>query len=123
MNIVRGPHQEFTDQDFRNIQKLAGVASEDVENLQRHIREDPRTIIDEAEPVIEPAKSDDTLSSLSAEDVAAQYETAVKALEDMGLAVQKRIEQLDHALRECHKDMRLLIEVAHVIRDKKVQIP
>jgi DNA repair ATPase RecN len=116
-------NKEFTDKDFSSLQKLANVATDNVKSLQQEVRDNPRTIINEAEPVVEPANQQDNVGRLSMEDVQAQYEAATKSVEEMGQAVQDRFRRLDHALRECEKDMRLLAEVAQVIRDKKVQIP
>ncbi len=112
-------NKEFTEKDFSSLQKLANVSTENVENLQREIQDNPRTIIDEDPPVVEPAQaSDNEIGRLSAEAVQSQYEAAAKAVEDMGLAVQDRIKKLENALRECDRDMKLLGEVAHTIRDK-----
>jgi hypothetical protein len=116
-------NQEFTDKDFSSLQKLANVSTENVRNLQQQVRDNPRTIIDEDPPTIEPAKPQDDVGRLSPEEVEAQYAVATEALDGMSKAVVDRIRRLEHALRECDKDMRLLAEVAQVIRDKKVQIP
>jgi predicted ribosome quality control (RQC) complex YloA/Tae2 family protein len=111
-------NKEFTDKDFSSLQKLANVATEDVKSLQQEIRDNPRTIIDEDPPTVEPATQSNDIGRLSAEAVQSQYEAAAKAVEDMGLAVQDRIKKLENALRECDRDMKLLGEVAHTIRDK-----
>jgi hypothetical protein len=116
-------NREFTDKDFSSLQKLASVSAENVRNLQQEVRDNPRTIIDEDPPEIEPANPQDDVVRMSAEVVEEQYSIAVKTLDEMSKAVCDRIHRLDHALRECHKDMKLLAEVAQVIRDKKVQIP
>jgi SMC interacting uncharacterized protein involved in chromosome segregation len=82
----------------------------------------PPSIVDSPQPVIEPANQPiaepNEIGRLSAEAVQSQYEAAAKAVEDMGLAVQDRIKKLENALRECDRDMKLLGEVAHTIRDK-----
>jgi hypothetical protein len=123
-NIMDKPlkfREPLAEEDILNIRRLAALSEENVGNLEQEIRENPRTIIDEPEPVIEPAKQAkqaNDIGRLSANAVQAQYEVTVKAVDDMGLAVQDRIRKLEHDLKELHKDMTLLAEVAATIRNK-----
>ena len=58
------------------------------------------------------------LGKMSGEAIMAQYEAAATAVEDMGNEVKERIAQLEAAMEECHKDMRLITEAAVFIREK-----
>jgi len=71
------------------------------------------------------AKSDDSqatrmhdLGRMTAEAVMTQYESAAKAVEEMGQSVKDRVHKLEAAMIECDKDMKLIEEAAKAIREK-----
>jgi len=109
--------EQLASEDIENIRKLAASYEEPLPD-DAFPTYNPRTIIDEDPPVVDPATEPNEIGRLSAEAVQSQYEAAAKSVEDMGLAVQDRIKKLENALRECDRDMKLLGEVAHTIRDK-----
>jgi len=70
-------------------------------------------------PVVMPATSNvGELGRMSAEAVLTQYEAAARSVEEMGQDVKVRIQKLEAALTECHKDMQIITECAQMIRDK-----
>ncbi|HET9538083.1 MAG TPA: hypothetical protein VFP43_22510 [Mesorhizobium sp.] len=70
-------------------------------------------------PVVMPAAGNiGELGRMSAEAVLTQYEVAAKSVEEMGEDVKVRIQKLEAALAECHKDMTIIADCAQMIRDK-----
>jgi hypothetical protein len=91
---------------------------------------DPRTIIDEPEPVVPYAPGSrpnesrpnesklNEIGRMSAEAVLSQYEAAARAVEEMGEAVKERVKGLAAAFLECEGDMNDIAETAKSIREK-----
>lgn len=65
-----------------------------------------------------PSVALEDLGRMSGEAVLTQYEAAAKAVEEMGQEVKARITSIEEALVEADRDLKMIEEAAHVIRDK-----
>ena len=65
------------------------------------------------------SKEYEDLGRLSADAVQSQYEMAAKAVEEMGHAIRKRMED---TLTDCDKTMKMIDEAAKAIRAKGEQV-
>jgi uncharacterized coiled-coil DUF342 family protein len=58
------------------------------------------------------------LGRMAGEAVLTQFDAVAKATEEMGRDVRQRIASLEAALVEADRDLKMIEEAAHVVRDK-----